>query len=319
MLALLLAVEGGMRVLEPRLSMDVRHIRVIPQVVSTLAAAPGEHLLFLGNSMTRRGVDLDVLEPALAARGVAEDTFSVGLIYPDASNVLDWHYVYRRYLSAPGAAPDVMVVGFAAEGLEDVPPDPQQVRRVARHHTSLADVPEVFAHDFTTIAQRGEFLISKAFVSFAHRERVRVRVFDWLIPFYEETERDINRAQGLAAQSLAPALAPAQAPGARYTHLKRFLDSVDTAAVEVIFVAMPLRDPYPLDPGLAEVLEAEGAELLDLRSVPGLSDAAFADALHLAPEGAVLYSRALARKLAPLLGGPASQTADSGAALQASH
>lgn len=298
-LALLLAVEAGMRWLEPHLSVDVSHIQEIPELVSRLAQAPGEHLLFLGNSTTRRGVDVDVLEPALAEQGVATDDLSLGLIHPDASDILDWLYVYQHNFGAPAAQPDVMVVGFATDNLEDVSPNPQQIRRVARHHTSVRDIPKVFGQDFTTLSQRGDYLLSKVFASFAHRERVRVRLLAMIIPFYQQTERGMNEAQRASA---APPETPS--PQARYTRLKRFLDSVDTAEVQVIFVAMPLRDPYQLDPELRGILEKQGAELVDLQSVSGITPEVFADSLHLVPEGAVIYSRALAEKLAPLLKKP---------------
>lgn len=294
-LTLLLAVEAGMRWFEPHLSVDVSHIQEIPELVSQLAQAPGEHLLFLGNSTTRRGVDVDVLEPALAEQGVATDDLSLGLIHPDASDILDWLYVYQHNFGAPTAQPDVMVVGFATDNLEDVSPNPQQIRRVARHHTSVRDIPEVFGQDFTTLSQRGDYLFSKVFASFAHRERVRVRLLAMILPFYRQTERSMNDAQQPSE------VLPADLSQVRYTRLKRFLDDVNTAEVQVIFAAMPLRDPYQLDPELRGILKRQGAELIDMRSVPGITPELFRDSLHLIPEGAVIYSRALAKKLAPLL------------------
>ncbi len=294
-LALLLAVEVGMRWLEPHLSADVQHIQQIPQIVSRLARAQGEHLLFLGSSMTRHGVDLNVLEPTLAARGVATDDLSVGLIYPDASDILDWYYVYHHYLSTSTAQPDMVVVSFAGDRLQDVVPNPQQIRRIARHHTSLRDIPEVFSQDFTTLSQRGDYLFSKVSASFAHRERVRVRLLATMIPYYRQTEQGLN-----GAQLVSETLPATQTPQIRYSRLERFLGEVDPAA-QVIFVAMPLRDPYQLDPELRGILERQGAELIDTRSVPGITPDAFLDPLHLTPEGAVVYSRALAQKLAPFL------------------
>lgn len=294
-LALLLAVEAGMRWLEPHLSVDVSHIQEIPQIVDRLARAQGEHLLFLGNSTTRRGVDMDVLEPALAEQGVAADDLSVGLVHPDASDILDWLYVYQHNFGAFTAQPDVMVVSFATDNLQDVSPNPQQIRRVARHHTSVQDIPKVFSQDFTTLSQRGDYLFSKVFASFAHRERVRVRLLAMMIPYYKQTEQGLNETQ-LVSQTL-----PTKTPQIRYTRLERFLSEVDTAAVRVIFVAMPLRDPYQLDPELRGILERQGAELINLQSVPGITPDAFLDGLHLTPEGAVVYSRALAQKLAPFL------------------
>ncbi len=298
-LALLLVVEAGMRRFEPYLSADVEHIESIPQIVSQLGQT-GKDLLFLGSSITRHGVDVAALEPVLAAEGVAPGTFSFSFIYPDASDILDWTYLYHHYLSPPATQPDVIVINFAGDRLEDVEPNPQQVRRIARHHTSLQDVPQAFAQDFTTLSQRVEFLLSKVFVSFAHRERVRMRLMATL-PLYRQTQRSLNETQ-LAQVKAAPAANSDQVtPAERYTRLKRFLAEIDTRSVRVVFVATPVRDPYRIDPALRTLLTDHGAELLDTRAVLGLTPAVFDDALHLSPEGAEIYSRALAEKLAPVL------------------
>lgn len=293
--ALLFVVEAGMRRLEPYLSVDVSHIQKIPEIVGRLSQAPGEHMLFIGNSTTRRGVNVGVLEPVLAAQGIPVNTFSFGKVHPDASDIIDWLYVYQHNFVTPAAQPDVMVIGFNRDSLQDVAPNPQQIRRVARHHTSLQDIPAVFGQDFTTLSQRSDYLLSKIFVSFAHRERVRVRLLAMILPFYKQTERSVNDAQQPSE------VLPADLSQVRYTRLKRFLDNINTAEVQVIFAAMPLRDPYQLDPELRGILKRQGAELIDMRSIPGITPELFRDSLHLIPEGAVIYSRALAKKLAPLL------------------
>ena len=299
-LALLLVVEAGMRRLEPYLSADVEHIESIPQIVSQFGQTSHD-LLFLGSSMIRHGVDVDALEPVLAAQGVAPGTFAFSFIYPDASDILDWTYLYH-HLGPAAAQPDVIVINFAGDRLQDVHPNPQQVRRIARHHTSLRDVPAAFTRDFTTLSQRAEFLLSKTFVSFAHRERVRMRLMATL-PLYRQTQRSLNETQLAQASVATPAaVTPAATPApGRYTRLKRFLAEIDTRSVRVVFVATPVRDPYRIDPALRTLLTDEGAELIDTRSVPGLPPAVFDDALHLSPEGAEIYSRALAEKLAPVL------------------
>ncbi len=300
-LALLLVVEAGMRRFEPYLSADVEHIESIPQIVSQLGQT-GEDLLFLGSSITRHGVDVAALEPVLVAEGVASGAFSFSFIYPDASDILDWTYLYHHYLSPPATQPDVIVINFAGDRLQDVEPNPQQVRRIARHHTSLEDVPQAFARDFTTLSQRADFLLSKTFVSFAHRERVRMRLMA-MLPLYRQTQRSLNETQLAQVAEATPAANPDQVTPTpeRYTRLKRFLAEIDTRSVRVVFVATPVRDPYRIDPALRTLLADEGAELIDTRSVPGLPPAVFDDALHLSPAGAKIYSRALAEKLAPLL------------------
>ncbi len=294
-LATLLAVEGAVRFLEPSLSADVRNIEQIPQELGELASAPGEHMLFLGNSLTREGVDMKVLRPELAARQVDLQKLNFGFVYPDSADILDWFYVYRHNVNEANR-PDVLLLSFAKDGLADeVRPDAESVRRLARHHTTLADTPYVFAHDLTRLSERGDFLVSKLFVSFAHRERVRTRALDEVIPNYRETQRALSQTDTPATATIAPP------PEYTYDRLERFLKLVDTEAVEVIFVAMPVREPYTLDPKLGPLIESSGARLLDLESVPRLTPAHYRDGLHLTPDGAKVYSEVLGRKLAPLL------------------
>ncbi len=294
-LAMLLAVEGAVRWLEPSLSVDVRHIQHIPEIVTELANSPGERVLFLGNSLTREGVDMDALKPALATHDVNPDDLSFGLIYPDSGDILDWLYVYRHNVTA-ATRPDVLIVSFASDALADEEfPDSESIRRLAHHHTSLSDIPYIFSRDLTHLPQRGEFLISKFFVSFAHRERVRTRALDELIPYYRETQRALSKVGSSTAPSEA---APVHHT---YTRLKRFLEIIDTKEVETIFIAMPVREPYTLDPALPRIIESAGARFLDLESVPKLTAEYYRDSLHLLPPGAKIYSNFLGGKLAPLL------------------
>lgn len=294
-LAMLLAVELGMRWLEPSLSADVQNMRQIPTVVSQLAASPGEHVLFLGNSQTRRGVDMDVLEPSLAAQGVATRKLSIGFIYPDSSSILDWYYTYHHNIDK-ATRPDVLIVSFSEDSLADTPVTSEQVRRLARHHSSLQDIPRIFTRDLNTISQRSEFLLAKASASFAQRDRVRVRAFDEIIPRYRQLQRELSQSDVVATASTNTS--PTRY---RYTRLGRFLAMVNPQAVEIIFVAMPMRRPYTIDPALPRFIQDAGAHFINLESVAQLNANDFADTLHLAPAGAKIYSRALAAKLAPLL------------------
>lgn len=293
----LLGAEVGVRALEPQLSLDVQHVNKIPTIVADLAAQPGRHLLLLGNSMTREGVNVETLTSVWAQRGVPAAELAVARVYPDSTQLLDWHYLYRRYLAGETARPDLLVVGFSQLGLHDTPADADQIGRIARNATTLRDAPELFTHDLHTLSQRAEYLLADTSVGFAIRERIRLRVLDLLIPNFRPTQRALNEAQSeIAAVPVA-----ADTAQLSYRALQRFLQLVDTQAVEVVFVAMPLRAPYALDPRLPALIDEAGAHLVDLRAVPGLTPAAFRDTLHLAPQGAEIYSRTLAHALLPFV------------------
>src|SRR5690606_4250107 len=97
--AALLVVELGVRVIEPRLSLDIRHIQAIPDIVSDVHESAGPSVVFFGNSLTRAGVDLGVMASGLAPAGVERG--GVAAVYPDDTTILDWIYVYEHYLARP--------------------------------------------------------------------------------------------------------------------------------------------------------------------------------------------------------------------------
>lgn len=293
-LLLFLAVEAGIRWFEPNLSVDVSHIRDIPSIVTELTDAKGETLLFLGNSMTRRGVNVKVLTPDLKAQGVDTNNLTIELIHPDSSGILYWNYLYDYYFKDPRNLPDTLVVSFGKNHLADDTYDYEHVLRIAHQFTAWRDVPRAFQRDFISISERGDFLLAKVFASFTHRERVRVRLLDELIPYYRSTIRLLNEQQSSNVNSAA-------SPKFTYDDLQRFLSNIDTSKTKVIFIAMPMREAYHLDPQTGKVVRQNGATFIDLRSVAGLEPADFRDPLHLIPEGSIIYSHALASRLAPLL------------------
>ncbi len=282
------------RWLEPNLSVDVSHIRDISSIVTELADAKGKTLLFLGNSMTRRGVNVKVLTPDLKALGVDTNNLTTELIHPDSSGILYWNYLYDYYFKDPQNLPDTLVVSFGKNNLADDTQDYEHVLRIAHQFTTWQDVPRAFQQDFTTVSERGDFLLAKVFASFTHRERVRVRLLDELIPYYRSTIRLLN-------EQPVSSVDPAASQRFTYDDLRRFLSNIDTSKTKVIFIAMPMRETYRLDSRIGTVVRQSGATFLDLRAVAGLEPVSFRDPIHLVPKGAVIYSHALASELAPLL------------------
>lgn len=288
-LSLLLCAEVGMRILEPRLSRDVEHIQAIPTIVDTLHAAPGPTVLFFGNSLTRNGVDLAVMEAELAGLGI--DEVALAAVYPDDTTVLDWYYLFDRIASSDGRAPDVLVVGFASWHLEDRPARRAQIHRIARHFARRGAVSTVLREDLGTLPDALEFLAARVSAAFANRERVRDRVLD-LVPHYRSLVRFADRPN-------APETRPEAGtePEPSYDLLNRFLHRARAAGTKVVLVAMPTRDGYAVDAGIERTAEDYGVDVIDAREVPGIGTDDFLDSLHLDEDGAEAYSGYLARRL----------------------
>lgn len=288
MLLVLLGCEAVVRTREQALSLDLKHIGQIPSISQNMTEGEGLRVLFIGNSMTRYGVDTNTFERELQAQGVGP--LRVEKVFPDATGLPDWYYAFKHYFVDAGHLPNVLIVGFAAKDLQDdyaVEPT-----RLARYYSSTRDIPEIFSQDVRDFDGRVGFLLSSLSSSYANRTRVRSRVLDALVPYYRDTaqqlNRDMNTAQARSAASTTHT----------YKRLERLIQLAGAKGVRVIFVAMPLREAYTLDPSVRSIVEAGGMTFVDCRQVAGLGRESYVDEMHLKPEGAAVYSQFLARQLA---------------------
>ncbi len=286
---LLALAEVGLRFFEHKLSLDIATIQTFPDIARRLAEGQGTKILFFGNSMTREGVNEAVIKtdflqaaiPVTLERSFADDTI-----------ILDWYAIFQHFYKT--TAPHILVVGFAGSNLEDLPIRAEQPRRIGRYFSSWADTPELFRNDLTTLGQRTEYLLSRVLVSFANRERVRKRLLATIIPNYQTFANDLNTAQSNTQANLGEH---------SYTRLQRFITLASSHGSKLVFVAMPHRELYTLDPLLLSTLTAQNADFIDARNIPGLAKENFADDLHLNQEGAKLYSHYLASQLVQRVAG----------------
>jgi hypothetical protein len=273
------ASEAAMRFAAARLSLDLQHIAGIPGVAEAIRRDSSRTVLFLGNSLTRRGLDLRVIGPTLG-KGI-----HAYAVYPDDTTILDWHYTLERFFVDAGAAPDVVVVGYASFHLDDSAPcHPERIAQYA----GLRYAGELFANDLRSTGARANYLLSSVSMAFAEGGRLRLMVLDHLIPGYRAAAQWLNSA---ALGELE------RNTGSSLERLKRFLALCRAARIAPVFVAMPVPGSYPLDPRIPATIAAGGGRLIDLRETPGIDDSCYLDGHHLNPRGAVLYSTALAPRL----------------------
>jgi hypothetical protein len=292
--AFVLLVLAGSEVLlrfsEPLLSLDVKHIQQIPAISQSLAAGKGERILFLGNSQVRAGIDPNVIEQELKARGVGP--VHIERVFPDATTLPDWDRAFRHYFISTARLPEVLVLCFSDIALQDT--NAVDPTRLGHYYSSPGEVPEILEQDLREFDSRAEFVLASLSFSFANRMRVRTRALDLLVPGYRDSAQRINRDlkrshSGTIARN-------------SYNRLARFLALAAAQGVRVIVVAMPQPVAYSLDPQIKLTVEGAGMNLLDCRSVDGISTASFADEIHLASGGAAVYSRFLGRELAGPIG-----------------
>jgi len=278
------AVELGIRGIEADLSIDMKHIHAIPSIVESLDRQPAPHMVFLGNSLTRVSIQPEAIEE------VWPTAPSMARIYPDDTTLLDWHYVYQRYLGKVKSGPNLIVVSFVRSQLDDS--QELHIDRLGSHFAGFQFARELFEHDVHKLGDRMEFMLAGVFRTMANRERVQYRVLA-SIPGYKELADAVNyRVRAKASETASPSRGPF------YTRLHRFLSTVRTRGDKVLFVAIPLPRPYKVAPELRDTIRRGGGDLIDMQGAEPFTGQDFPDGYHLSEAAAPRFSRALGRAMA---------------------
>ncbi len=281
--------EAVLRVGGQRLSADVQHIRSIPARAERLAKADGLRILFLGNSLTREGVRLDVVQQQLDCRSPV----ALERVFPDDTTILDWYYLFRNDFEGR-RAPNVLVLSYAKGQLTDATPIHSE--RIAGSFGGWSNAREMIGSDLDSLGDRIEYVLSSALRLFSERERVRDRVLATATPDYRSTAQRLNESERVPKSPAAIRKAE------KFSRLRRLLEACRDRRVHVVVVAMPVPGGYGIDPRFYGVLREERADFLDMRETPGLTGSDYADGYHLATRGAEIYSAALGKRLRAVVG-----------------
>jgi hypothetical protein len=270
-------------------SKDLSRFAAYPGRATALMQKPGPHTLFIGNSITEHGVD-----PALVATelGGASEAFTA-----DSSHINTWYWMATTELWRRSLSPDLLVITFHGGSLEDG--NRLEIGRLAQFFTTRADWSELFEHDLTSLDQRGEFLLSSVWATYAFGDRIKQRLLG-LIPGYMGYAQYENQQNLAHDRSTKDRAAPRS-----WTTLDRFLARAKEHHTRLVFVAFPTlienvgdAIPYEIAPELPAKLEAAGAMLLDLRKLPELDRAKhYDDDIHLNEAGKLIYTRRLIAEL----------------------
>ena len=296
LMTLLILVIGdlALRRAEMNLSIDVRHIRSFPEITRKLYHEPAPRVVFLGNSLTRYGIDPTVW--ASAMKELKAPMGSVAKLVPDDTTMPDWYYVALNSLIRPGNQPDMLILGFSLNQLTD---DRIEAGRLGAYFCDLGNVRELFARDLDGFAPKADFLMGRLCRLYGVREQIRARFGDKFIPGYQEGVRQLNeiRQRELAADKGQIASGSEHS----YRLLDRALALWRKRGIEVVLVAMPVPFDYEIDQAVVLKAQSVGARLIDARHVPNLTRQDFPDGYHMGPRAATLYTRFVAGSLADAL------------------
>ena len=292
-IVLVLAGEVAARVLLPYVSGTLRHITEIPNISKKLSESKNTSILFLGNSMINNGIDEGVIRKNIGS--IAGTIPTVMKINPDGTDLWDWHFLYKNYIDSQPDTPDIIVLGFRSDFVDDHRrPNPS---RLAANFTKRGDLAELIEFNMSGKDEIVEYIIASSICLYAHRDSIRNRLMNVVVPFYKENIEKINTAAWNVRAEV-----PGEATDVHsYRRLKAFVSLVKAKGGTVVLLAMPIRNKYILRDELFSTAEESGAILLDMRNIRELSPTHFIDAVHLSHAGAKILSRQLAENLTPVL------------------
>jgi hypothetical protein len=286
-LAVLAGTEVTMRATLTHLSQDLVHITQIPEMIDRLATGEEPRVLFMGNSITREGIDITELESTLES----VRPITVAEIYPDDTTITEWLYSYIHFLDLPKKDIELLIICFAEDQLQDRPTI--DVRRLASNYSDWSTAGATFRDESFTLDQIAEFILARHWMSFAHAERVQKRIMGYAVPFYRSTAKRINSALAKAADDgeIRPMSPPA------YRRLQKLISVLQARDVDLLVFAFPVGKSYEIDDGLEELLRKSGVSLIDARKVVGITPKNFPDGYHMDESAAQLMTRAVSTRL----------------------
>ena len=286
-------LESYARIRAPWLDYDRQHIHNLPETVAGLesraAVSGAPRVVFFGNSLILRGLDEPVFHSELATLGGSP--VESAKITPVGTAALDWRYLYQRYFSAPSSHPDVLVVGFLSHHVHDQ--EPVKIRRLARHFVAIRDFPDLWRTDLRDFHQIAQSVLCHGSAIAGDQPEHQIAMLNACVPDYLDGIRANQRMVESAAARHA-GTAPSARPAETFGRLARWLETCRNHGVKVYLVAMPQPDLWQLNPEVAEIARSHGMEVLDARSIDGITAADFSDGYHLGESGAAKFSRWLA-------------------------
>jgi hypothetical protein len=280
----LLAAEVTMRLGTTRFSPKISLFGSQPARIADQVPESGPHVLILGNSMTKTGIDEGLLQDAFPP------PVQINKVSINGTSILEWNRILVRYFLRAGNAPDWLILPFATTALQDgCRPDLGLLALLC----GPDDLWDTLANDLKP-AQFGVYLHSYVSYSFANRSRVKQAALKNILPDYANGTIRLWQVQAPNGMGGEPIVSS-------YRKLKQVLAEAASHRIRVALVAMPRKDDYEIDPLIGDLAEAAGAILVDMRHVDGLGAEDFNDNLHLSPAGGKKFTRAFVRCLAPLI------------------
>ena len=144
-----LLLESSIRVGSHLLSIDDAHIKLVPDLISELAECKSPRILFIGNSLTREGINLKVLKEELDVAGLPDA--NIAAVFPDDTTPIHWKYIVKNLVLEQTTKPDYIFMGVAGYNLVDTAS--LGIRKLGCSWCKVSDFPTLIQDEDLTFGQ----------------------------------------------------------------------------------------------------------------------------------------------------------------------
>ena len=283
-LAAILLLEIGIRLLAPVLSGNVRQIEAMSDTAADMARHPPA-LLFLGNSLTGNAVDTETFSRLSGLK------LNVYMAVPDSTSLWDWYCIIDHTFVSQGAIPEVVVIGYA---WGRTPPVPQ---RLGGFFCRMEDLPVLYRLGMNHFDQIMDFIVARVLRLYALHEVLQKRILDLFVPQYREFTQEINAEARARKKKNHQRAAGKRRADETDPMLAAWLERLQALGIKPVVVAMPVIDPYLLPHDFFDLIDRADGIAIDFRNLPGIGKKHFRDPIHLNEQGRAIFTQALARRL----------------------
>ncbi len=295
----IIVLEIIARIIAPSLDYDRVNIHAFDQTIHDLeerAKASGKpRVVFFGNSLMLHGLKEDIVREELQAIGGPQ--IESTKITPVGTAMLDWVYLYRRYFASEDSHPDIIVVGFVAHHIHDQ--EPIKLRRLSRHFVSTRDLPDLWKNELKDFHRTTQSLLCNISALEGDQPEHQLGILYSVIPDYRAGVNENNRLVTAAAERQAEqGKSPTPtAPEETYRRMERFIERCKAHGVQVWLIPMPQPELWDYNPAATLVAQKHGMQVLDARSIDGMTEDDFSDGYHLGESGGEKFSRWMAAQI----------------------
>lgn len=301
LLIAVLGIEMTLRLSEKHLSDNIFHIFSIPSILDKVGSNKNNSIVFIGNSLTNRGIDSSIINDVLNKNG--HSAYQAFKIIPDNSGIAEWYCIYQNQIRQLSKPPKTIAVGFAWDQISD-----QSLIKPARLgglFCRKTDIQPLSVTDLGHHVKQLQYYAGMVSHVYVNREAVRNRVLEPFIPNYLGITRKINENNNKITRH-------SEQSEIRYTYalLGSLVENIRATGSNIVLIAMPVMRLYELDTSLLEFAGKLGLPLLDMRNTGLIDNHMYMDPIHLNPDGRKILSDLVAQELRTLL--EMNRTTDSG-------